>query len=498
VGVVANSRWNLAAFGFSLAAQFITVPFAIDQIGLHAFGQSGLVLAVCAPLTLVGTVLGQALTREVADALGRRDPHVAQQLASTATWICTACCFLACPLLFVMGPLLLSLLPRVHLNADDLGLAFGAASIGWAGQQYVFIFQGVAAAKQQYHLIARASAWSALLTVCAVFAITAAVPTVSGYLSAVSAGFVITAIMTAAAVLGPAGSLRLSLHVHKSAALRLLGFGKWQAVSQLAGTLGNQIDRYLLGALAPASVVGQYNAANRLQEAAYAGVMKGSEVLFPRFSALASSELAERARYFLLASWVVMVFSAAVLAPLIPLSDALLTLWVGPEVADGGAFIMKTLVLGGIIGAGSNVLTYYMLGSGQPSAVAKIALAYALLTIASSLLLLLLIGPMAAGTGLAVASVFRLAISLRLARRSLFAGSSSSDLLQGTLVPMGIGVCLGYGLVGLGLPFANSWVHLAVQYVAVGTAVVVLSACSLGVSPAGRRLIRDLFRPRQA
>jgi O-antigen/teichoic acid export membrane protein len=493
VGVVANSRWNLAAFGFNLAAQFLTVPFVIDQIGLAAFGLSGLVLAVCAPFALVGTVLGQALTREMADAWAQDDARGAGRLANTAAWLCTAFCILGCPLLILLGPMVLEVLAHSQQDSQEAWLLFAAAALGWAAQQFGFVFQGAAAARQQYALIARASAWSALLTVLAILAITAAHPTPAGYLLAVSVGFTASALMVILAVSGPSGVVRLTMRPDRGAARRLLGFGKWQAVSQLAGTLGNQIDRYLLGALAPVSVVGQYNAANRLQEAAYAGVMKGSEVLFPRFGAMGASTVSERAQYFLLASWVVMVFSAAVLAPLIPLADALLTLWVGPEVADGGAIIMKTLVLGGLIGAGTNVFTYYTLGSGRPAQIARISLAYAAVTIVASLLLLTLLGPMAAGAGLVVASVFRLAASLLLAHRGLFAGSGLSALLQSTLVPMSIGTGLAYGLLLVNLPAVNSWGQVAGQYTAIAGAVVVLCTGSLGVSKVGRKLFADLL-----
>ena len=37
---------------------------------------------------------------------------------------------------------------------------------------------------------------------------------------------------------------------HRVEMRRILGFGKWQGIAQLAGTLGNQMDRYVLGAMA--------------------------------------------------------------------------------------------------------------------------------------------------------------------------------------------------------------------------------------------------------
>ena len=65
------------------------------------------------------------------------------------------------------------------------------------------------------------------------------------------------------------------------------------------------------------------------------------------------------------------------LAPMVPLAHSLLTLWIGPETAQGGGQILQTLVLGGIVGCGSNVFSYYAMGLGQNAPIAWLSLAYA-------------------------------------------------------------------------------------------------------------------------
>ena len=95
--LVSNSKWNLAAFACGLAAQFITVPFVIRWIGLGEFGRAGLVLAVWAPLMLVGTVLGQATTREMSARLGAGKTQSAARVIDSAMLLCLgACVFDAC------------------------------------------------------------------------------------------------------------------------------------------------------------------------------------------------------------------------------------------------------------------------------------------------------------------------------------------------------------------------------------------------------------------
>ncbi len=79
--LLGNSSWNLAAFVFTLIANLATVPFVVRWIGLHDFGNAGIVIAVTAPLTLIGTVLGQqqsARHRRGQDA-GNIAPHFTSQ-----------------------------------------------------------------------------------------------------------------------------------------------------------------------------------------------------------------------------------------------------------------------------------------------------------------------------------------------------------------------------------------------------------------------------------
>jgi len=108
--LVSNSKWNLAAFACGLAAQFLTVPFVIQWIGLSGFGQAGLVLAVWAPLMLVGAVLGQATTREMSARLAAGNPQAASRVIDAAMLMCLGACVFGGVALAAVGPGLLSAL----------------------------------------------------------------------------------------------------------------------------------------------------------------------------------------------------------------------------------------------------------------------------------------------------------------------------------------------------------------------------------------------------
>jgi O-antigen/teichoic acid export membrane protein len=491
--LVENSRWNLLAFACGLAANFITIPFVVRWTSLEIFGQAGLVLAVCAPLTLIGTVLGQALVREMSSRQGPGEEEVAGRTLDAALRLCLLASAVAWVLLVVGGSWITSFLTGKEAHSQTLALAFLVAATGWFAQQFSLVLQGTCAARQDFRSIARVAAFSAVASIGATLGITWALPTLEGYLFGVAAGFVLT-------LGGWLFTLRHGVRwrkvfggYRKPELAALLHFGKWQGLAQLAGAFGNQIDRYALGALAPVAIVGQYNVANRLQEAAYIGVVKAGEVLFPRFGSLSASSTQERCRFFQIASWVMGTFSAALLAPLVPLAGTVLTLWVGAEAANGGAQLLGTLVLGGIVGAGSNVFVYYAMGIGRNAPVAFISVLYSVITVVFTVLLIKTIGPLAAGAGLLVASVVRFAAALVITRRNFFPQLPWGELVVSAVLPLAVGLSIALAAQGIGVGHVLGWIHLIALYAALGAAVVVATVAMTALTGSGRKILSQTY-----
>jgi O-antigen/teichoic acid export membrane protein len=500
-GLISNSRWNLVAFGASLATQFVTLHFVVRWIGLEAFGVAAVVLAVCAPVSLVGAVLGQAIIREIASrvAIGQ-GTSISACVAAAIRW-CLFACAVGWTALVLIGPIVARPLINVAGAVSGLWPAMLIAASGSVAQQVALVLQSMSAAHQDYRTIARMTLLTALAGSGITLGVTWVSPNTLGYLAGVSVGFVL-------AMLAWLRRWRATISwepVFSTKALdgsaALAHFGKWQGVAQLAGLLGNQIDRYALGAMTAASVVGQYSVANRLQEAAYIGVIKVGEVLFPRFGSMASQSLADRLAFFQLASWVVGTLSAAMLAPLAMLSASALTLWVGSQAALGTDHMLFVLVLGGVIGSASNVFTYYAMGIGRNVPVAAISVLFSVLTVIMTVMLIASFGSQAAGMGLLLASVARVMASMVLTRRLFFPGLGWGELFVSTALP----VLVGVGIALVGRNFANlradGWLELVALYAALSVGIFVVGILAAGVTSAGRgivlRFARSFKRRRQ-
>lgn len=489
-GVLSNSRWNLIAFGAGLAAQFVTVPFVVRWIGLDAFGAAAVVLAICAPMSLVGTVLGQALIRELSSRADTALPPVSiMAFTSAAMRWCVLACAVGWGILATLGPIIARPLISDAATASTLWPALLIGATGAVAQQIGLVLQGVSASQQDYRTIARVTLWTALTNCALTLGITWLWPSALGYLAGVSAGFALIALVWyqrwRSAVSWPEVFSR-GVRQEGSA---LLQFSRWQGLAQLSGVLGNQIDRYALGAMAPVSVVGQYAVANRLQEAAYIGVIKAGEVLFPRFGTMASHSIADQLAFFQLASWALGTISASLLVPLAVLSNGVLTLWVGADVARGADQMLFVLVLGGVVGSASNVFTYYAMGMGRNKPVAGVSMLYSVLTVVSTIVLISAFGSAAAGTGLLLASVVRVAVSMVLTKRLFFTGLPWSALLVSTALPVlvGCGVALACQHL-LTLP-SGGWMQLAFHYGTLSALVLLACVLATGTTSSGRHLI---------
>ena len=101
--LVSNSRWNLIAFGVSLVINFATIPIAISFIGLDAFGAAGLITAIYAPFMLVGTVLGQAMVKELSPLIAAGDFKSASSTLSAGLFLCAIGSMVVVGLMSVLG-----------------------------------------------------------------------------------------------------------------------------------------------------------------------------------------------------------------------------------------------------------------------------------------------------------------------------------------------------------------------------------------------------------
>jgi O-antigen/teichoic acid export membrane protein len=491
VNLARNSAWNFAGFAATLISHFVTIPIVVRAIGLAEFGKAGLVISIWAPFVLIGTVIGQAALREVAAELGSGNHVAAGRSAWTALSMVAVIAAAAAAALMSIGPLLVRHLGAVRNDSQDWLLAFGCYGVGWYVQQIGLVYQGVAAAFQNY----RAIAISAIVTGTVMIATTAGLlhlwPRMESYLlgmaGGAAAGTAIWPLLVNGVRATGAGA------DYSGERKRLIKFGKWQGTNYVAAALGNQVDRYVLAALSSSLVLGQFNAANRLQEAAYAGLSKLTEVLFPYFGSRAQRTHQANRDAILVASWIVGLISGAVLGPIVPLARPLLRLWVGSDVGETGGIMLQTLVLGGIAGSAANVVIYYFLARNLARRIALLSVAFSTATVGGAIILIWAFGPVAAGAAAFAVGVIRIMIMLSQFRRETAGSVSWAELLVAAVLPVTVALLVPVALARGDAAHPTQWTTLAIWYGAYGAALVTITIVLSLAFPIGRRLLRLLW-----
>lgn len=490
-GLIANSGWNLVAFASSLAAQFVTIPFVVRWIGLESLGIASVIIAVCAPLSLVGIVTGQALVREISSRI--TSETVVRDYTTAAIRCCLFGSFAGSFALLALAPTICQHLISAEVALTSLRLAVLIAVIGSIAQQVGIVLQSVSAAIQNYSCIARFALITSIATTCSTIGFAKLYPDFFGYLLGVSVSFLLTTLFWLRKWWS-AISWRFVFSIQSPPETKaLLHFSKWQSIARFAGLLGNQIDRYVLGVMTPVTIVGQYTVANRLQEAAYIGVMKAGEVLFPRFGSMANHNIKTQWDFFRTASWAVGTFSAATLVPLAVLSTSVLHLWVGPEAGDNADWMLFVLVLGGIVGSASNVFVFYAMGMGRNASVASISVFFSITTVFMTIILVYFFGAIAAGMGLLIGSIARVAMSMTLTKQLFFPLVLWRQLWMNTASPALVGILLAF--VGHFLPGmqTESYVELFVRYGVLSFVVTIFCIVAISLTRDGRSILLRLL-----
>lgn len=492
--LISNSRWNFIAFAVTVLASFITLPLAIDAIGLGAFGAAGLALALYAPFSLVGTVSGQALVRELAPRLARGDRDGCARITTLTMVAAAAACTVVVLVLWLAGSHFFGSATEPAHSQSEWSTVMLVCGLGWATQQGCLILQSTIAATQNFGRLALATSVGAVGNAVAIVLLSQWMPSALGYLLGTAVGFTFTLLLLFLLVRSDLGWILKPARWNDADVKALSQFGKWQGAAHFVGGVGNQVDRYTLALIAPLAFVGQYNIAMRLQEVVHMGLLKVTEVLFPHFSMTAGDSPARQARFFARSCWLLNIVAVMALAPLVPLAQPLVTLWISADAAVTAGPVLQMLASAGLVGSAVNVYSYFAMASGHSPRLAKIGALHSVALVLSTVLLILAFGPIAAGAGYLLANLLRLALVIHFCGKDFESELSASDMLRHLLLPLAAGTALAWALAPLAPATVSGWLTLAALYALFAGATGVAAVTASTASAAGRHMIRDACR----
>jgi len=190
------------------------------------------------------------------------------------------------------------------------------------------------------------------------------------------------------------------------------------------------------------------------------------------------------------------LLAAGALGAIIPSAGPVLDLWTGPHVAAEAELTLVMLSVAGILGCGVNALMFYLLAEGRSRANATIAFVTAVVTLATSALVLPTFGWRAAGWSACAGMLAQIVTVLALLGRTFDRAAGWPRIFHFVLQPLLTGIAAALvlrHLVNALIPGSVlPWWMVGGLY---GAAVVAISAAVVAVSllgPYGKTCARDL------
>ncbi|SHH71845.1 lipopolysaccharide biosynthesis protein [Bradyrhizobium erythrophlei] len=495
--LLGNSAWNASAFLISVGLNLLVLPFVLFRLGASAFGVAGLVTACVAPALAFGNSLALSTTRELACRLAPGEKAEARRFFATALLLAGAAGVPIAATLSLAGPPLARHV--FHLEgavANDLGLAFLLGAGGWLCQCISGVFLALFTARQDYPRLASISMAIAVISTSSMLVLVPRWPQASTFLGCQALGFAGGLLVSCAISRRVAGEWMAGPALHRGPLGGLFNVGAWQFAAQGSGVIAGQADRYLLGAFLAPQFVGYYTIAQRLEEAMYIGILKIGEILFPFFSSLQKESSDRMADLLFRSSWVLNVLAATALGALIPIAGPLLQVWTGRDVAIATQGLLVVLAAAGMLGCASNVFAYYLLAQGRSRSTALIALTTAVVTLATSAVVLPHFGWQAAGWSACLGMIAQIVITMSLLRQSFGMPGMWPRVGHFVLLPLGTGIITATSLrylVGERLfDQAPHWWLVGASYGAAAGIIFVVVVAVSGIGPYGETCWRDM------
>lgn len=375
---------------FSYAAiSLVSAPVYIAYLGISGYGLLSLLNSILAPLGLLNLGFGEATIKYVAEHSGRGDQRKVSEYIQTTLLFNIGVGILGAVVIGAAASFLVG--SAFRIEAKDQALALDCLSwiaIGWFVTEVSATFSGIPAALQKYRIVSIGqTALSA--TGVAVGLITLLL---GGNLLALVQVKFIWSVFTAFVWLLIARRLlpqaRLHPQYHREAFRSSFRFGVWQTVATVGGILTNQADKYMLGIFTTTSAVGLFSIPANILQIAYQITAKLSEVLFPAISSLQGrGEDVYLGRLMIRSTGLLSVSMTAIMGGLFIFAHDILQVYVGAEIADSSASLLRIMVVSAILSSPAVGFTQYLLGTGKTTWLAFINITSGLITVGASLVL---------------------------------------------------------------------------------------------------------------
>jgi O-antigen/teichoic acid export membrane protein len=387
--LVANTAANFVGQAALFALAFFATPFIVHRMGAELYGILVLLMTYTGIFTLLELGMSAGLVKYLAELLPQRRLEEAGRYFGAALTL----------FLGVTGAVVIPVvLSSEYLVAEFLNLSMSVrepARLGLliANGALVFhllgqVFASVPIASQRFGIVNAISVGTEVLKVLGMVAVLVVGPSLPALALVLLLVAVVrfTALVITARRLVP--GLSLLPRVSRPYLGAMLHFSKYVVVSTASSRLIDSVDKLVIGHFLPAAFVTFYSIPFVLAQRIGAIVRNVTTVVFPAASALSVESSSSRLKQlYVSSSKLVAAMAAFSSLALFVFSHELLLFWIGAEVAQRSAPILRLLSLGYLVNFLGRVPYSISQATGRPDIAAGFAASSAALNLALLLVL---------------------------------------------------------------------------------------------------------------
>ena len=367
-----NALWNFTGLAAPLLVAVVAVPLLIEGMGKERFGLLAIIWMGIGYFSLFDMGLGRALTKLVAEYLGRDELETLHGLIWTALWLIFGLGVVAMLGVFAATPLLIADVFNVpvELQAESV-VAFHILALGLPVVTLTTALIGILEAHQRFASIATLRALLGTLTFLAPVLTLQATPSLAAATAALLAARVVALVLYFLLASRSRPELLRPLRPHRIWMRPLFSFGGWLTVTNIVGPVMIYFDRFFIASLLTLAAVTYYVTPYEVVSRLLIVPVAAMGVLFP---ALATAFVADKTRMAILyaqASRMLLLVILPPVAVIFLLAPEGLALWLGTDFRDESTIVVHWLAVGVVFNTFGQIAYTALQSIGRPDLVAK-------------------------------------------------------------------------------------------------------------------------------
>ncbi len=369
-----NSILSLSSQCFPILVGIVTLPILIGKLGVDRFGILSLSWIFIGYLSIFDFGLGRSITKLVADLAHTGDTKGIREIVWTGLAAMLGVGTLIGLLVFLLGPFIVyrivNIPPQFQHDAlmciRILGCSIPAVLLAVGAI-------GVLEARQHFLQVAIIRLPSGVWTYVG--------PLISLYISNslilavayLAAGRYVSTLAYLVALISDIDRPSISA-LRADAARRVIGFGGWLAVGNLAGSLMVYLDRFFIAALLPVATLAFYATPHQILTRLLIVPTALLSVFFPAFASSFSQSRPIASRVYLKALLGVLILLLPPVAAVYIFSNQLINFWIDADFASASAEVTRLLSIMVFVHAFGIISQAFVQATGRPDIAGKFGL----------------------------------------------------------------------------------------------------------------------------